>query len=197
MTALMERTAHTLEQWRDGMTAEAAEDWRPVVGWEGYYSVSSLGRMRSEPRVIVLGATGVRQSLRGRVLKQGGHTGGYLIVVLCRAGNPETHLVHKLVLTAFAGERPKGMEVRHLNGIPADNRRSNLAWGTPIENAADCEIHGTRVRGTSVGNSKLSEAQVLAIRADKRFQHEIAPDYGISQTMVSHIKLGKAWGWLT
>lgn len=197
MTALMERTGRTKAQWRESMTADAIEEWRPVVGWEGYYSVSSLGRVRSEPRVIFLGAERRPQTIRGRILKLGEHTGGYLTVILCRGGKPQTHLVHKLVLTAFQGERPDGLEARHLDGVPTNNARSNLEWGTPVENAADREAHGRQPRGATVGTSKLSDAQVLAIRSDKRRQREIAADYGISQTMVSRIKLGKAWGWLS
>ena len=171
------------------------EQWRPVAGFEGVYSVSSLGRVRSEARVVERRGAHP-QRIRERILKPGKHTGGYRIVMLCVEARPRVFLIQKLVLTAFRGARPPGMEARHLNGDPTDNRLSNLEWGTPVENAADRDRHNRQVRGQAVGNSKLTEADVRSIRADVRPQKEIAADFGVTQTMVSRIKLGKAWGWL-
>lgn len=51
--------------------------------------------------------------------------------------------VHRLVASAFHGSCPIGMECRHLNGNQADNRASNLAWGTRSENTQDSLRHGT------------------------------------------------------
>lgn len=177
------------------MSEVAHEEWRPVLGFEGTYSVSSLGRVRSEPRTVVL-TPRRSQRLNGRVLTPCNHSGGYLIVAISVNGRPKTKLIHKLVLEAFVGPRPAGNEARHLNGIPSDNRAANLAWGTAFENADDRERHGRQVRGSAVGNSKLTDAAVKAIRADKRAQAKVAADFGVTQTMVSRIKLGKAWGWL-
>lgn len=72
--------------------------------------------------------------------------------------------VHKLVLTAFAGPRPDGMEARHLDGDPANNRLSNLCWGTPLENAADRMRHGTETFGSRNSQARLTDADVIAIR---------------------------------
>lgn len=68
-------------------------------------------------------------------------------------------LVHRLVLLSFVGACPDGMETRHLNGIKHDNRLENLQYGTPIENAADKEIHGTVARGDKLP----SRARTLAL----------------------------------
>ena len=174
---------------------QAREEWRPVAGYEGMYSVSDAGRVRSEPRTVERRGAHA-QRLSGRVLAQGAHPGGYRIVTFSVGGKLRTVLVHKLVLEAFKGPRPVGLEARHLNGCADDNRAINLEWGTPLDNADDRQQHGTQVRGRLVGNSKLIESQVRAIRADQRSQSAVAVEYGISQTMVSRIKLGKVWGWL-
>ena len=58
------------------------EDWRPVVGYEGLYSVSNLGRVRSEDRIVTAGVGRVRHQSE-RILKPGSDRGGYLIVTLC------------------------------------------------------------------------------------------------------------------
>jgi hypothetical protein len=51
--------------------------------------------------------------------------------------------VHRLVLAAFVGPCPEGMEVRHLDGNPANTRLANLRYGTHSENELDKVRHGT------------------------------------------------------
>ena len=113
------------------------ETWRPVPGWDNLYEVSDLGRVRSLDRIDSRG----RPRL-GRVRELTAHA-GYPRVNLWRDGEFETALVHRLVLTAFAGAPPEGHEARHLNDNPADNRLENLAWGTKSENEQDRLRHGT------------------------------------------------------
>jgi hypothetical protein len=168
------------------------ERWAPIAEWEGFYAVSTEGRIRSEAR-IVSRSDGSQQSVRERVLKLGVHSGGYLSVVLCRDGIPRSVFVHRIVLQAFVGPCPRGMESRHLDGDKANPRLGNLAWGTPVENAADRARHGRQVSGERVGNSKLTRVAVDRIRLDGRAHTKIAADFGVSQTMISRIKRGAAW----
>lgn len=118
------------------------ETWRPVVGYEDLYEVSDQGRVRSLDRVFVR-TNGVPQSVKGRVLKPGTDKDGYRTVALSRGGKATTRRIHRLVLSAFVGPCPTGQEVRHLNGVPGDNRLSNLAYGTSSENRRDRWEHGT------------------------------------------------------
>lgn len=78
------------------------------------------------------------------------------------------HMVHKLILEAFVGPRPEGMECRHLNGNGSDNRIANLRWGTPAENTLDKFRHGTVSRGCRNGWSKLNEEKVLEMRQRRK-----------------------------
>jgi hypothetical protein len=104
------------------------ERWLPVVGFEGLYEVSDLGRVKSHRR----GAP--------RILRPGPSNYGHLSVVL---GRGNTRMVHRLVLEAFAGPCPRGHESLHGDGGPTDNKLSNLRWGTRTENIRDAVRHGT------------------------------------------------------
>ncbi|SRR6266700_883896 len=114
-----------------------AERWLPVARYEGLYEVSDLGRTRSLRRKTASGFRG------GRVLKGRAHPSGHFQVTLSAENVASTKYVHQLVAEAFIGERPAGQEVRHLDGDPANNARSNLAYGTKGDNVLDAVRHGT------------------------------------------------------
>lgn len=111
------------------------EEWRPVVGFEGLYEVSNLGRVASLPR------PGRRKSRI--VMVQTPDWAGYPRLMLRANRAYANRKVHVLVAEAFHGVRPTGLVVRHLNGVPTDNSATNLAWGTHAENADDMRRHGT------------------------------------------------------
>lgn len=117
----------------------AAERWVRVPDVAGYL-VSDAGRVRSLDRAIET-VRGPRR-LRGRTLRPYADGHGYLAVTL----SGRIVRVHALVLTAFVGPRPPGAQTCHDNGVRADNRLRNLAWCTPVENAADQRRHGTNAR---------------------------------------------------
>lgn len=114
------------------------ERWLPVVGWEGIYEVSDHGRIRSLTRKDSTGRT-----RRGRVLRPDTYRGGYLRVSLALGGGVTRRSVHHLVLEAFFGPCPDGMEGCHNNGVPNENRLSNLRWDTHPANVADSIRQGT------------------------------------------------------
>ena len=86
--------------------------------------------------------TGANPGPRGqwRQLKPYPQSKGHCVVSI---GRKNTRFVHRLILEAFVGPCPEGMECRHLDGDPGNNRLENLAWGTPEENHADSVRHGT------------------------------------------------------
>src|SRR5262245_15574121 len=105
------------------------ERWLPVPGWEALYEVSDLGQVRSMDRITVR-SDGKAQPFRGRVLRLLTRSLVYKAVFLHDRERIEQRSVHHLVLEAFVGPRPSGMEARHLNDDPSDNRLVNLAYGT-------------------------------------------------------------------
>lgn len=118
------------------------ERWKPVVGFEGLYEVSSFGRIRGRDRRIGHPRGGTRL-WRGRVLKQTPMPKGYLAVSLCKDGARYVRTVHSVVCEAFHGPRPPGYWVAHENGRPPDCRETNLSWKTVSANHADKHRHGT------------------------------------------------------
>ena len=108
-------------------------EWRAIPGFEGRYEASDTGSIRSLPRVIQT-KRGPRR-IEGRVLKPGklGNTNHRHVVLEGRVDRT----VHSLVLEAFVGPCPQGMEARHLDDDPTNNRLDNLIWGSRSENSGD------------------------------------------------------------
>lgn len=115
------------------------ERWLPVVGFDGYYEVSNYGRVRSLDRsVLSRRKTGEYwYAVKGRELSQTVMPDGRMIVSLSRDGKTRLGRVSVLVLEAFVGPRPPGMQGCHWDDDPSNNHLSNLRWGTPKQNAAD------------------------------------------------------------
>jgi len=111
----------------------AIERWLPVVGYEGLYEVSDLGRVRSLPR----------NTTSGRILCLSISGPGYQQVSLFAQGRLKKTYVHHLVAEAFIGPRPEGYEIRHLDGDRLNNTLANLRYGVHSENELDKVRHGT------------------------------------------------------
>ena len=114
----------------------AHEQWLPVPGYEGYYSVSSLGRIRSDKRTIA-DKNGHGRKMPEVILTPEKKSSGHLIVCLWKNHERTKRYVHRIVLETFVGEAPAGMQACHWNDDPEDNRLENLRWGTPSDNMLD------------------------------------------------------------
>lgn len=118
------------------------ERWLPVKGYEGRYSVSDYGRVRSEPRVVMR-SNGAPQTVQGRILTTPIASNGRKIASLRNgAGRVRTHPVHRLVAEAFIGPKPEGWHTCHTDGDPLNNRVDNLRYDTQAENMRDMVRHG-------------------------------------------------------
>lgn len=175
------------------------ENWKPVVNYEGLYEVSDLGRVRSLDRYVPhpnrWKSRGFRK-VRGRMLSAKINSKGYVAVQLNKGGRAWDVESHVLVLLAFVGPRPPGMQACHNDGDPSNPHLSNLRWDTPSANNMDKRKHGTAQHGSRNGNSKLTENAVREIR--KRFQvgataPALAKVYGIHPGTVYSIVYGRVW----
>lgn len=126
--------------------------------------------------------------------------GRYMVSVWTPTGQRKVMQVHRLVLAAFVGPCPDGMEACHNDGDPSNNRPENLRWDTRVSNMADTLTHGTRNHGEVNGKSKISAETVGEIRrrlAASESQRSIARAVGLTQPQVSNIHRGKSWGHLS
>ena len=113
------------------------EKWCAIPEYEGFYSVSNHGRIRSEVRSIRMGNGSALHPVGGRILKPAASRTGYLMVDLCRNGDRQRLLVHRLVLETFIGQAPEGLEGCHFDGDKTNNHLSNLRWDTRSANQED------------------------------------------------------------
>lgn len=183
------------------MSENTVEEWRDILGYEGSYQVSNLGRVRSLDRILQgpPGVQGYPRSSMGRVLKlKTVLPNGYIAAVLSCPGKGKTNVyVSHLVAAAFIGPRPPGLEVAHKDGKKPNNRVDNLRYCTPAENAADRAKHGTQVRGARCHMAKLTDADVLAIRRRRASSNEtlkvIGLDFGLSASATAALVRRASW----
>lgn len=109
------------------------EVWKDVVGYEGLYQVSNLGRVKSVDRTILRSST--PQKVKGKIISQETQNTGYKIVNLWNKKNRKAFLVHRLVAEAFLNKQDGKDVIDHINGIRDDNRVVNLRWCTQKENS--------------------------------------------------------------
>lgn len=130
------------------------EIWKDIEGYPNY-QVSNFGRLKSLARYVHCGYKGKgRRLISERILRPGKYTKqGHLSTPLKKGHNGKP--VHKLVMFAFIGPYPVGMEILHVDGNPANNHLSNLCYSTRSENNYDITRHGRR---------KLSKTEVIEIR---------------------------------
>ncbi len=172
---------HDVEEWRPVPVAECSSD----------YEVSNLGRIRRK--------TPKKGRPSGLIIKVFPNRSGHLLVKLWAEGKQQTKLVHRMVLIAFNGDPPEGMECCHNDGDKNNNRLDNLRWDTRKNNHADKIKHGTTNRGERQGQSKLTTEQVLRIRELGKAgmkPPQIARIFPCSRENIRDIIARKRWEWL-
>ena len=105
------------------------EEWKDILGFEGIYQVSNLGRIKSLEKIDALG-----RKVEEKILKPHPNGNGYYNVGLCKNSKVRFYQVHSLVYEAFNGQIPENMQVNHINEVKTDNRLENLNLMTPKEN---------------------------------------------------------------
>jgi hypothetical protein len=177
---------------------EAAEEWKPVVGYPEYV-VSDHGRVRR--------AAKRKGGSLGHVLSPGSKAGGHRYVYLVAEGEkPKKQYIHRLVAAAFIGPAPfDGALVLHQDDDCIHNRPENLYWGTREQNVRDAQFNrkrhsDVRPQGAQFGEENssavLSESDVIKIRhyiSLGMCGACIAKIYGVKKESIYNIAKGRTW----
>jgi len=179
------------------------EIWRDIPGYEGFYSISNLGRVRRDKAG--------RGATPGRILKPVMRRDRYRMIILSKSDQNSTFYLHDIVTMAFLGARIEGMQVNHKDGDKGNNSAANLEYCTLQENhrhaarlglVASGERHSQTMkklarRGEDNRSSKLTPDAVLLIRkkaaSGNYTNQQIAAEYGISESAVRLIRHRKRW----
>ena len=148
------------------------EIFKDVKGYEGYYEISNLGRVRST-------------SYKGkRILKPALTKNGYLNVIFCVNQKKEHKLIHRLVAEAFIPNINNYSTVNHKDEDKLNNYVENLEWLSVEDN-------------NRYSNSKmLTKEKVLQIPSliDQGYtQLEIAKYFNVSRRAIQSILRGEHW----
>lgn len=168
------------------------EVWKPVVGLEGLYEVSNMGRVISLPKKVYPARGGYFWTPR-RLLSITRLGGRYDVVMINCRKHRGVKYVHRLVAEAFIGPAPEGFICCHNNGDKNDNRVENLRWDTPSGNMADMIAHGTRKLGEAKKSAKLTDDIVREIRAYTGPQKDLQKKYGVAQATICHARNRRTW----
>jgi hypothetical protein len=168
------------------------ERWKSIINYEGLYEISSFGNIKS------LYSTKILKLKKNKKFK-------YLAINLHKNNICKTFYIHRLVLETFIGPCPLGMECRHLDGNPKNNKLENLCWGTRSENRKDAIKHGTfyfcpGYKGSKNPNVKLNNWKVRIIKRlledEYLTQIEIAEIFNINPRTISAINKNKLWNYI-
>ncbi len=156
------------------------EEWRDIKGFEGLYSVSSLGRVKSHARCVG------HYTKQDKILKNELTWQGYARVVLCKDKVTSRFAVHRLVAQAFLPADAERTIVNHKDGIKADNSVGNLEWCSYSEHAIATGLRGKDSK-TIPDAIRLKVLAYYVKRCKLRGLKATAAVFGISKSSVANI----------
>jgi hypothetical protein len=166
--------------------------WKVVSGFPDY-EISHAG--------VVRRLTSKKRARAGAVKEQWQSTSGRMNVGLYRDGRGHKFQVHRLVLEAFVGPCPEGMECRHLDGNHLNNDLTNLEWSDHTVNMRDRVAHGTSLHGERNPLARITHWHAKAIRILRERHSQprsgvnafLSRFMGISISIVSKVGRGSTW----
>jgi hypothetical protein len=171
------------------------EKWKWIPTYEGLYKVSNFGRVLSVERTRKGNGNSVVRVPKLLIALPIGND-GYPEACIHKEGKRKTLPIHRLVLLAFVGSRPEGMECRHLDDNKLNNRLYNLCYGTHKENKKDAIRNGKVLKGNNHPNAKLTNQKIKKIR--KLFKKgkslaDLGRMFNVTYQTISSIIKRKTW----
>jgi hypothetical protein len=171
------------------------EIWKDIVGYEGSYQISNMGRIKSLERLSP-SRWGKLYLKKAKIMKLC-NVDGYLATSLYKNNCPIQMKSHKLVAIAFIPNPEHLPIVNHKKGIKWDNRATELEWVTSSENQFHSFKIGLRIplQGENLYNAKLTNEQVIEIKL-KYIPNiygvcKLAREYNVSHVLISRILSNK------
>lgn len=115
------------------------EIWKDIQGYDGYYQVSNLGRVKSLSRLIWNGFSNhlTKDKIRKPVVSKDGYT---YVKILFKKKSMKFR-VHRLVALHFIDNPNNKLEVNHIDSIRLNNNVKNLEWVSKSENQCHSKIN--------------------------------------------------------
>lgn len=176
---------------------EEVEIWKDVIGYEGMYEISNLGRVKSLERTVTLGANGHKMTHPTKILKTFLMRDDYPALKICKNGKYKTCILHRLVAQHFIPNPNNLPEVNHLKGVKTDCRASQLEWSSKLNNVRHAFQTGL-VDHTGPKNSKakFTWLQIQVIREAIAAGHQnidVANYFKVKDNTISNIKSRHTW----
>lgn len=167
------------------------EIWKDIAGYDGFYQISSLGRVRNSKGLIK------------KLKLWGGNKENRYNSVCLKKKNHKTMYpsVHRLVAQAFIPNPENKPQVNHKDCTRLNNHVSNLEWATSQENIRYSLKHGSVFKNGKHFNAKLTVDEVIDIKkrlANGETAYSIAKKYShICSTIIYYIRRGRIWKQIT
>jgi HNH endonuclease/NUMOD4 motif-containing protein/ribosomal L20-like protein len=177
------------------------EIWQDILGFEGWYQASNLGRCRVLRRAGGWQWGGKAKEEYPLVMAPLLYRKGYYKVHCSSCGGTRRKqrlFVHRAVWAAFNGTIPKGLTINHIDGNPANNRLDNLELATYAEQIRHATKLGLIRHRTKDGWRKPTMTpekvrELRRLRSEGWTQTALAKRYNIAQSNVRWILIGKTW----
>lgn len=157
------------------------EIWKDITGFEFYYQVSNLGRVKRKENT---------KFQKSKVLKPSLHTKGYTRVNLRKNNKTHTIFIHRIVAIEFISNPFEKPQINHIDGIKTNNHSSNLEWVTNSEN----QKHSVK---TGLRRTKLTNHAVVDIKANhikrKTTSLYFSKKYNVSRSCIDCVVNNKTW----
>jgi len=177
------------------------EEWKDIQGYEGYYQVSSFGRIKSLARQHInkpskASKSGHIQSSKTKIIRCTTSVLGYVRCNLCKQSKVTSIRVHIFVAKAFIKNPENKQQINHIKGIRTANHFTQLEWCTNQENSIHSVIIGHTKVGEDSHTSKITNETARTIKL--RLSNGIKPKYiikelGVNRSTISNIQQKKAW----